>query len=54
MHIRASEAGHFQAFWLVRNATTTEAQDEENTVFTLWAWTTAEEDLCFHRRNKHY
>lgn len=36
MRICASEAGQFQAFWLVRNVTTTEAQDEENTVFTLW------------------
>lgn len=35
MHICASEASHLQAFGLLRNVTTTEAQDEENTVFTL-------------------
>lgn len=32
MLIYAIEAGHFQGFWSVRNATATEAQDEENTV----------------------
>jgi len=37
IHTCASEAGHFQAFRLVKNATTTEARDEENTVFTLGA-----------------